>query len=436
TLKAGERREEVIISLSGKEFCVYNGILKNLQRRELSSQLIFYDFQSGGSQVQLMVDASNFDMEAAEFTHFRSDVKRGDIVGVTGFPVSFPFVVLRNCFHMMPRAKAGLAVDNANTKVKIHFISAGNPESYTLKDQETRYRKRYMDLMLNEKVPQTFRTRAKVVSYIRRFLEDLDFLEVETPMMNMIAGGATAKPFNTYHNDPKKKLFMQFTTCEFDEAYADYYDLMEHTEKMLSGKERIDMIGELEKMASLDISKDLSSDITNKYLLDVSIKFDVKCPPPQTTVWLLDKEMCVNPTFIIDHPEIMSPLAKSYRSKPGLTERFELFMNKHEVFNAYTELNDPVVQCEQFAKQLKVSLLVIFFFNPQVGALFELISFEISVYHIQTNVTANEVTLFPAMKHDESAPKKKKRIENKKLISLELFFFPSRIHGQTRKERN
>ncbi|MBA0570398.1 hypothetical protein Golob_004064 [Gossypium lobatum] len=123
---------------------------------------------------------------------------------------------------------------------------------------------------------------------------------------------------------------------------------------------RLDMVGELEKMANLNIPKDFSSDETNKYLADACAKLEIKCPPPQTTARLLDKlvghfleETCVNPTFIINHPEIMSPLAKWHRSKPGLTERFELFINKHELCNAYTELNDPVVQRQRFAEQLK-----------------------------------------------------------------------------------
>ncbi|KAE8702937.1 Lysine--tRNA ligase [Hibiscus syriacus] len=316
--------------------------------------------------------------------------------------------------------------------------------------------------MLNLEVRQIFKTRSRIISYVRSFLDNLDFLEVETPMMNMIAGGAAARPFVTHHNELNMKLYMriapelylkelvvggldrvyeigkqfrnegidlthnpEFTTCEFYMAFADYNDLMELTEKMLSGmvKEltgsykikyhsngldndpieidftppfrRLDMVEELEKMANLNIPKDFSSDEANKYLIDACTMFDIKCPPPQTTARLLDKwqdierhhnlkwdcmgtlgdfywgceaseddimsmlvghfleETCMNPTFIINHPEIMSPLAKWHRSKPGLTERFELFINKHELCNAYTELNDPVVQRQRFAEQLK-----------------------------------------------------------------------------------
>ncbi|KAK9033121.1 hypothetical protein V6N11_018158 [Hibiscus sabdariffa] len=422
SLGNGEHIEDVSVSLAGRI----------MSKRSSSSKLFFYDLHGDGAKVQL----SKSGLDESEFAKFHSSVKRGDIVGITGFPGKtkrgelsiFPrsFIVLSHCLHMMPRQKAGPDANVKKTDVWVPGRTR-NPETYILKDQETRYRQRYLDLMLNLEVHQIFKTRSKIISYVRSFLDNLDFLEVETPMMNMIAGGAAARPFVTHHNELNMKLYMriapelylkelvvggldrvyeigkqfrnegidlthnpEFTTCEFYMAFADYNDLMELTEKMLSGmvKEltggykikyhangldndpieidfsppfrRLDMVEELEKMANLNIPKDFSSDEANKYLVDACAKFEIKCPPPQTTARLLDKlvghfleETCVNPTFITNHPEIMSPLAKWHRSKPGLTERFELFINKHELCNAYTELNDPVVQRQRFAEQLK-----------------------------------------------------------------------------------
>ncbi|PON34533.1 Lysine-tRNA ligase, class II [Parasponia andersonii] len=493
-LSNGEHQEDVSLSLAGRI----------MSKRSSSSKLFFYDLHGGGAKVQVMVDASKSDMDEAEFSKFHSSVKRGDIVGVTGFPGKtkrgelsiFPksFLVLSHCLHMMPRQKAASGSENANLKKTEAWVpgSTRNPETYILKDQETRYRQRYLDLMVNSEVRQIFKTRTKIISYIRRFLDNLDFLEVETPMMNMIAGGAAARPFVTHHNDLNMKLYMriapelylkelvvgglervyeigkqfrnegidlthnpEFTTCEFYMAFADYNDLMDITEKLLSGMvneltggykikyhangldkdpieidftppfRRIDMIEELEKIANLNIPKDLASDEANKYLKDACVRYEIKCAPPETTARLLDKlvghfleETCVNPTFIINHPEIMSPLAKWHRSKPGLTERFELFINKHELANAYTELNDPVVQRQRFAEQLKdrasgddeamaldeTFCTALEYGLPPTGGWGLGIDRLAMLFTDSQNI--KEVLLFPAMKPQEEAPTK------------------------------
>ncbi|KFK25043.1 hypothetical protein AALP_AA8G059200 [Arabis alpina] len=326
-----------------------------MRKGSSSSKLFLYDLLNNGNiKIQVTADASKSKLDEAEFARFHANVKRGDIVGVTGFLgkskraefsiFSQSFTVLSHCLHMLPRQKAG----------RSNIWVPGTPrnlETYILKDQETRYRQRYLDLMLNNEPLQIFRTRTNIIKYIEKFFDDLKFWKVETPILNRIAGGGAARPFETHHNDLNMKLsmrispqlylkqliiagmdrvyeigkqfrnegidlthFPEFTTCEFYMAYADYNDLMDMTEGLLSGmvkeltggykikyhangydKEpieidftppfrRIDMVEDLEKIAKINIPKDLASEEANKYLISACERFDVKCPPPMTTI--------------------------------------------------------------------------------------------------------------------------------------------------------
>jgi len=328
-------------------------------------------------------------------------VEVGDIVSVTGFP----FVT-----------KTGeLSLHVKNLEVATKSITPLPEKFHGLVDKELRYRKRYLDMIMNPKVKETFKIRSKIVSTIRHFFEERGFLEVETPMMHPIAGGANAKPFVTHHNAlgidrflriaPElylKRLVVggfeavfeinrnfrnegmdlthnpEFTMIEFYWAYHTYHDLMELTEEMFSvllkqlkmptkipyGDIEIDFSKKFKKISYKDSLIEIGgvpADVLESkegilaYLKSKNQEANDKLSFGKLYEELFDlyvEDKLIDPTFIIDYPIEISPLARKKDDNLDIAERFELFMAGREIANGFNELNDPLDQYERFQNQL------------------------------------------------------------------------------------
>jgi len=289
------------------------------------------------------------------------------------------------------------------------------PEKFHgLTDPDLRYRQRYIDLIMNKDVKDTFVQRSRIITAIREYLDGLGFLEVDTPILNTIPGGAAARPFITHHNTLDIPMYLriatelhlkrlivgglekvyemgrifrnegmdirhnpEFTSIEIYEAYADYHDVMDLTENLiryvakkvvgteqimyqgteidLSHFERMTMIDSIKKYAGVDFNEIKTDEQAQAKAKEMNIEYDENKKSRGEIINLFFEEKVeenlVQPTFIMDYPVEVSPLAKRKPDQPELTERFEIFITSREIGNAFSELNDPIDQRERFMRQ-------------------------------------------------------------------------------------
>ena len=450
--------------------------------RTSGENLRFYEVAVDGAEIQIM--ATNMESKSEKsFADQHDHIRRGDIIGVTGFPGRTSPKREDN-----PGELSIFATEVHLLAPCLHQIPS---EHYGFRDQEERYRNRHLDLIMNKHTVETFKTRSRIVKYIRNYFDNNGFYEVETPILMKNAGGATAKPFYTHHNDlnmtlalriatelPLKQLVVgginrvyevgrqfrnegidlthnpEFTTCEYYEAFADVYDVMNRTEELVEGLvkdvtgglettfttvsgetmhvnwakpwKRVEMIPALEEACGEKFppGDQLHTQETNDFLKRMLKKVDVECTPPLTNARMLDKlvgefieEKCINPTFITGHPQMMSPLAKYHRSDNGLCERFEAFVCKKEIVNAYTELNDPFDQRLRFEEQARQKaqgddevqvldegfLTALEYGLPPTGGWG--MGIDRMVMFLANHYSIKEVLTFPFMKDDKAPPK-------------------------------
>jgi lysyl-tRNA synthetase class 2 len=373
--------------------------------RRFSGKLAFFDVQDETGTIQLYLDKKHLTEAMADVPDAFNTIKKltdmGDIIGAKG--------------TIKRTNKGELSVNVSRYTVLTKTLLPLPDKWHGLTDTEKRYRQRYVDLIVNPTVRETFRRRAKITAGIRRYLEDQGFLEIETPVLQSEAGGADARPFLTYHNTlemdlylriatelPLKRLIVggfekvfelgrifrnegistrhnpEFTSVEFYQAYADYQDLMELTENLITTVAQ-DVLGTLKityQGEAIDLTPpwrrvtmhELVQEKTGLDFNQFKTLEEAKTAAEKVGIYNLEKcqsigkllnecfeqkceESLIQPTFVLDYPVEISPLSKPHRDKPGLVERFELFIVGRETANAFSELTDPIDQRERLEAQ-------------------------------------------------------------------------------------
>jgi len=385
-----------------------------LMSRRIQGKASFAEIQDSKGKIQIYFNRDEI-CEGEDKTMYNEVYKKlldiGDIIGIEGklftTQVGQKTILVKN-FTLLSKSIKPIPLPKTDSEGKTYD---------EFSDPELRYRQRYVDLIVNPSVKETFIKRTKIINVIRNFFNDNDYLEVETPILQSIPGGASARPFVTHHNALSIPLYLrianelylkrlivggfdgvyefakafrnegmdrthnpEFTMVELYVAYKDYYWMMEMTESLLekvaielnnstivklNDKEinfkapfkRISILESIKEYTGFDVSQ-----MNVNQLFETAKKLGIEVDNTMGKGKLIDEifgEKCehnyVQPTFITDYPKEMSPLTKEHRDNPELTERFELLVNGKELANAYSELNDPIDQLERFEDQLKLS---------------------------------------------------------------------------------
>ena len=389
-------------------------IAGRLMSRRIQGNASFAELQDGHGRIQIYFNRDEI-CESDDKSKYNELYKKlldiGDIIGVEGelFKTKVgEMTILVKDFTLLSKSIKPLPLPKTDSDGNIY-------DEFT--SPELRYRQRYVDLIVNRNVKETFIKRSKIISSLRSSLENEKFIEVETPILQPIPGGAAAKPFITHHNSLNIPLYMrianelylkrlivggfdgvfefakdfrnegmdrshnpEFTNLEFYVAYKDYNWMMDFTEKILEkvateccqnskvkyGNNEINFKGPYKRVKIVDAIKDDTGidvlSLNENELANEAKKIGVEVDDSMGKGKIIDEifgEKCehkfIQPTFIIDYPKEMSPLTKQHRNNPLLTERFELLINGSEIANAYSELNDPIDQLERFEDQLSLS---------------------------------------------------------------------------------
>ena len=388
-----------------------------IMSRRVMGSASFAEIQDSKGKIQIYVrrdDICQGDDKTLYNTIFKKKLDLGDIIGITGYV--FKTQMGETTIHVTSLKVLSKSVRPLPV-VKETTDEEGDSTKYDVfSNKELKYRRRYIDLIVNPESREIFRKRSAIINEIRNVLNENNFLEVETPILQPIYGGASARPFKTHHNTLDIPLYLrianelylkrlivggfdgvyefakdfrnegmsrfhnpEFTQCEFYVAYKDYVWMMDFIEDMFKrivkkvcgstkvncGENKIDfekkwkrysMYEAIEKFTSVDVSE-MDEDSIRKVCKDMNVKVDKSMGRGK----LIDEifgEKCepnlIQPTYITDYPIEMSPLAKKHRDKDGLVERFELICNGKEICNAFSEINDPIDQRERFEEQVKL----------------------------------------------------------------------------------